>query len=355
MAAIRQLVRSSPLSHAPPNARGNFEFLDVQHDSIAGGGWMFLPGALGDGFELRIDDVPVPGIEKVERHDVLNVFPVFPEAIASGFQFRLAEGSTPDRFRTLDVYAMRGSDRIARMSILAIRAFADGIAEPPEALRVRVANTPQLLNFRVTGLQMFSQFASAIGRHADAAAIGTMLDWGCGCGRITPYFVKYSGIGQIHACDIDAESIAFCREHLPGATSRTILPYPPTSYDDGMFDLVTGYSVMTHLTRETQSAWLQELHRILRPGALCLLTLHGEGAGQFLGPEFSRRLQEVGIDDGTLDPALDSIAPAGYYRATYQSRDYTLRECSKYFEVLEYLDRGMFFQDLIVLRRRSDG
>jgi SAM-dependent methyltransferase len=316
---------------------------------------MFLPGALSDGFELRIDDVSVPGIEKVERHDVLNVFPVFPEAIASGFRFHLAEGSTPDRFRTVDVYAMRGPERIARMSILTIRGFTDGIAEPPEALRVRVANTPQLVNYHVTGLQMFSQFAAAIGRHADAAAIGTMLDWGCGCGRITSYLVRYSGFDQIHACDIDAESIAFCREHLPGATFRTIIPYPPTSYADGMFDLVTGYSVMTHLTRENQSAWLQELRRIMRPGALCLLTLHGEGAGEFLGPKFLRRLQEEGIDDGTLDPALDSIAPAGYYRATYQSREYTLREFSKFFEVLEYLDRGMFFQDLIVLRRKSGG
>jgi SAM-dependent methyltransferase len=355
MAEIRHLVRSRSLSYFPPNARGNFEFLDAQHDSIAGGGWMFLPGALSDGFELRIDDVPVAGIEKVERRDVLSVFPAFPEAIASGFYFHLAERSTPGRSRTIDVYATRGSARIARMSILAIPAFADGIAEPPEALRVRVANTPQLVNFRVTGLQMFSQFAAAIGRHADASTIDTMLDWGCGCGRITPYFVKYSGIGQIHACDIDVESISFCREHLSGATFRTIAPYPPTSYEDAMFDLVTGYSVMTHLTRETQSAWLQELRRILRPGALCLLTLHGEGAGEFLGPVFLKRLQEEGIDDGTLDPALDSIAPAGYYRAVYQSRDYTLRECSKFFEVLEYLDRGMFFQDLIVLRRTSGG
>ena len=88
---------------------------------------MFLPGTLSDGFELRIDDAPVPGIEKVERPDVLSVFSAFPEAIASGFRFHLAEGSTPERFRTIDVYAMRGSARIARMSTLAIPAFTDGM------------------------------------------------------------------------------------------------------------------------------------------------------------------------------------------------------------------------------------
>ncbi len=315
---------------------------------------MFVPGSLSDGFELWIDGAPVPGIEKVDRHDVLRVFRAFPEAVGSGFRFHRTETfDDPERLRCIDVYAMRGSARIARMSTLAIPGFADGVAEPPEFLRVRVASTPQIVNFRVTGLQTFSQFVEAVGRHAGMASIRTMLDWGCGCGRVTPYFVKYSGIDEIHACDIDAESIAFCRDHLPGATFRTITPYPPTSYADGAFDLVTGYSVMTHLTRENQVLWLEELRRILRPGALCLLTLHGEGAAEFLGPKFLALVREEGIDDGSLDPVLDSIAPAGYYRATYQSRDYTIREFSRFFDVLEYLDRGMFFQDLIVLRRRA--
>jgi SAM-dependent methyltransferase len=338
---------------AVANARGNFEFLDVRPDSIAGGGWMFVPGLSSDGFELWIDDAPVPGIERVDRSDVLDAFRAFPEAIASGFRFHRAEAFGPDRFRRVDVYATSRSARVARMSTLAIPGFADGMAEPPEPLRVRVANTPQIVNFRVTGLQTFSQFAEAVGRHGGMSKIRTMLDWGCGCGRVTPYFVKYSGVDQIHGCDIDAESIGFCRDRLPGAMFRTITPYPPMPYADEAFDLVTGYSVMTHLTRENQALWLEELRRILRPGALCLLTLHGEGAAEFLGPKFLARLQEKGIDDGSLDPALDSIAPTGYYRATYQSRGYTIGEFSRCFDVLEYLDRGMFFQDLIVLRRRA--
>ena len=96
--------------------------------------------------------------------------------------------------------------------------------------------------------------------------------------------------------------------------------------------------VTTHLTRKNQVLWVEELRRILRPGALCLLTLHGEGEAEFLGPKFLALLQEKGIDDGSLDPVLDSIAPAGYYRATYQSRDYTMREFSRFFDVVEYLD-----------------
>ncbi len=66
----------------------------------------------------------------------------------------------------------------------------------------------------------------------------------------------------------------------------------------------------------------------------------------------SLRLQ--GISDHVLDPALDGIAPEGYYRAVYQSEDYVRREFSKVFDVVAYLERGMSnFQDLVVLRNRG--
>jgi SAM-dependent methyltransferase len=168
--------------------------------------------------------------------------------------------------------------------------------------------------------------------------------------RLTPGLRPRLPLNGTHFVDISVPALAQLRARgANGILGRiSSLPFP-----DGAFDLVTGYSVMTHLTRENQVLWLEELRRILRPGALCLLTLHGEGAAEFLGPKFLALLREKGIDDGSLDPVLDSIAPAGYYRATYQSRDYTIREFSRFFDVLEYLDRGMFFQDLIVLRRRA--
>ena len=67
-----------------------------------------------------------------------------------------------------------------------------------------------------------------------------------------------------------------------------------------------------------------------------------------LKPEFPRS----GIEDSVDDHALDGIAPAGYYRGTFQAKEYTIREFGRYFQVLEYIERGaMNFQDLIVLRK----
>ena len=52
------------------------------------------------------------------------------------------------------------------------------------------------------------------------------------------------------------------------------------------------------------------------------------------------------------NPALDGIAPEGYYRGVFQTREYTIQEWSKYFEILEYIERGVAnYQDLVVMRR----
>ena len=57
------------------------------------------------------------------------------------------------------------------------------------------------------------------------------------------------------------------------------------------------------------------------------------------------------IDDSTLDPSLDGIAPKGYYRGTFQTQAYTRREWGKVFDFLEYRERGMMnWHDLVVMR-----
>lgn len=53
------------------------------------------------------------------------------------------------------------------------------------------------------------------------------------------------------------------------------------------------------------------------------------------------------------DATLDGIAPAGYYRATFQSRSYTERHWGTNFEILDYRARAIVdYQDLVILRRR---
>jgi predicted SAM-dependent methyltransferase len=50
---------------------------------------------------------------------------------------------------------------------------------------------------------------------------------------------------------------------------------PPTKYPAGKFDFIYALSVFTHLPELDQLAWMDEFHRILRPGGYLLLSLHG--------------------------------------------------------------------------------
>lgn len=61
---------------------------------------------------------------------------------------------------------------------------------------------------------------------------------------------------------------------------------------------------------------------------------------------------KAGFWDGGDDHALDGVAPAGYYRGAFQTPDWTRREWSKYFRILEIREGGMQnYQDLVILER----
>ena len=94
------------------------------------------------------------------------------------------------------------------------------------------------------------------------------------------------------------------------------------------------------------------MQRIIKPGGLFIATTHGDFALQFLMQSTSPTIPDDGIIDTILDSTLDEIAPKDYYRATFQTKEYTLREFGKYFNIISYIERGaMNFQDMIIMRK----
>jgi SAM-dependent methyltransferase len=81
---------------------------------------------------------------------------------------------------------------------------------------------------------------------------------------------------RVHGCDIDGEQIEWCAANLPKARFAVISPFPPTLYADNMFDIVTSWSVLTHLRRDVQLDWLKEMSRIIAPGGLFSASVSGE-------------------------------------------------------------------------------
>jgi SAM-dependent methyltransferase len=216
----------------------------------------------------------------------------------------------------------------------------------------RVANTESELFYRASSLKSFRDYWEQACKYADVAKISTILDWGCGCGRLIGCFLKLTEISGIYGCDIDAEAIEWCKGQYSQVNFTTILPHPPTQYPDNVFDLAIGNSVFTHLTRDIQIAWLGELMRIMKPGGLFLASVHGEFATYFSFPNSAKIILKNGIYDDSKDHNLDDIAPPGYYRGTFQSMEYTRKIFGRYFEILKYVERGATnYQDLVIMRK----
>ncbi len=149
------------------------------------------------------------------------------------------------------------------------RPAIDGPPLPPRRLMVRVAGTADPEWFLRSGRAAYE----AIVAHVPLDEVDSVLDFGCGCGRVTRYWKGFRG--TVAGSDLSRLAVAWCRRNLPFARFERNALKPPLPFADESFDLVYALSVFTHLTAPLQLAWRDELSRVLRPGGLLLVTTHG--------------------------------------------------------------------------------
>lgn len=106
----------------------------------------------------------------------------------------------------------------------------------------------------------------------------TLLDFGCGCGRLLRHFANQSNSTSLIGVDIDAPSIEWIRSNLPFVNQALVCGESPgIELADCAVDVVTAASVFTHLSTHS-AGWLVELHRVLRPGGLLVASFLGAGS-----------------------------------------------------------------------------
>jgi SAM-dependent methyltransferase len=273
----------------------------------------------------------------------------------------------PTRLRSARNKALRALDR---MSLLApaYRAYervrslrgpgdgevdAGGLPVPPPRLRVEVAGTPGLDWFLESGRKQAEIIRSAAERNGvPLESAGSLLDFGCGCGRVLRHWAGLGG-PDIHGCDYNERLVGWCAANLPFVTASVNQLEPPLRYEDGQFDLVYAISVFTHLPHDLERAWIAELSRIVAPAGLLLLTTHGDSYADRLEAD-ERPLYDSG------EPVVRWPGVAGSnLSTTFHPESYVRERFAPELELLELTPDGGTVgsrqQDLVVFRKPAPG
>lgn len=270
-----------------------------------------------------------------------------------------APGADPFRFRMVynGAQGTGEADRAMNYIPMDLRAFVGHPTDPTQLTRVQTFSDSMTVT--TSGYQAFRMMEALMTQYGiDPEGDVRILDWGCGHGRVTRHFTQNWPAAEIHGTDIDAENVGWCTRNLANGHFTKAPLWPPTSLPAEHYDAIFAISVMTHLTAEAQEAWLSELHRILKPGGLALLTFAGVSATAFSSvwrdPAWWSRWKSLGFDDHQYDPALTGkIGDEGYYRNTLQTTQNIVATWSTHFEILAVHEAMFGYQDVAILRRRG--
>jgi SAM-dependent methyltransferase len=220
-----------------------------------------------------------------------------------------------------------------------------------------VESTPR---FWATGLCDWMNVAEACRRHLEPQKEGVpmrLMDFGCASGRFLRHVWADT---EFHfepwGCDFAPENVAWTKRYLP-PDIRVLLNHnwPHLPFPDGFFDVVTAFSVFTHID-QFEDAWLLELSRITRPGGLLYLTIQNEATWSQVAArqpyiehlskanQFGNDLQISEKVFGEPMPfdrlALRMSAEDVYNCNVWQSNRYVHDHWGRYFEILHIADNG---------------
>ncbi len=198
------------------------------------------------------------------------------------------------------------------------------------------------------------------GRYLELQNPLRILDFGCSSGRVLRHFEmeRQSAGWRPYGVDAQAMLIEWMRSFWPPAydvsTANVVVPVLP--FENNYFDIIFGISVFTHI-KYLWDGWLCELHRCLKPGGLCLQTVHceeawslyarGDAEWQITGvPDYVRQHREMDVDYLLFNKSTTSNT---FFRSSVVEKFF-----GRYMPVREVLDPPEFnFQHWVVMQKEG--
>lgn len=328
-------------------------------------GWGIAPGGEPSAAAFLLDGEPFAEVRfPLPRPDIERLFWYVPDSRLSGFTCR---APLPRIERDmLKPYVFSYADKRTGRPLNPLHDYfyyyqpEDRFAFPPPENRRRVHGAEVESAFRLEGYTTFLKLRRLLLERfqRDFDQFRVILDWGCGCGRMSRYF-HWMPRARVTGIDIDAGNIHWCQSNLRFGNFLAVGMHPPTLLRAGHFELLIGISIFTHLLEAETHEWLAELERLSAPGAILLMTIHSDAtAARSDLPEATwRNWKETGFADAGANVDLEAeMSVQDYYRNTFFTHEYVRERWSRYFEILEIVPGYIGnHQDLVVMRKRQPG
>lgn len=197
----------------------------------------------------------------------------------------------------------------------------------------------------------------------NSTPLNDYMDFGCASGRVLRHFHAQSNGIKVVGCDINRQHVDWCNEHLPLGISvfqNTSLPYLPLK--DDSLDLITAFSVFTHI-EAFDTSWLKELERVLRPGGIAWVTIHGDRTWADIEPSWplhnalTTHPDYVKYADQKTIPEDRLIyrwhSDQSYSANVFYTYEYIRKHWGRFFDVVDIFPASPHFQDVVVLRKHT--
>ncbi len=178
---------------------------------------------------------------------------------------------------------------------------------PPNDLLLRISGNPSIKAF----ISSFDDLRYTVKNYLQTAGFNfnqfeKILDFGCGVGRYLMAFEPELLPNQkLFGCDVFAECAEWCQENIKFATVKHNDIQPPLPFESNQFDLINAISVFTHLSLDLQHLWAWDIYRVLRPGGILFMTLHG--------PQFFPIVYDIFRSGNSHKAAMYSIGEEGLF------------------------------------------
>jgi SAM-dependent methyltransferase len=169
-------------------------------------------------------------------------------------------------------------------------------ADPPAGIHA-MARGPLAAGGSFSAADMIGE---VIEQEANDSSRGRALDFGASSGRVVRVLAAaYPGI-KWEACDPNAAAIRWAAENLSPIGFFASPEDPPLQVESAAYELVYAISVWSHFGQRAARDWLQEMHRIVAPGGLLVLTTQGlqtirslAAAGEWKPHDINRALADL--------------------------------------------------------------